>query len=182
MNTAALLQRIGRPATVLVALLLCPATQPSLAADAPAAPIKLAVFDFELEDGSAGASITADQPADDGYMKAVSAEVRRVIEQSGRYQLVDVSRADAEAVRSHTLRKCDGCDAAIAAALGAEQSLTGVVKRITRTEYVVSFRLADAKTGATLAYRETDLRMGANYSWSRGAAQLIKTQLLDAPP
>jgi hypothetical protein len=135
------------------------------------------VFDFELEDGSAGASLVADQ-ADEGYMKSVSAEVRRLIEQSGRYRLVDVSAADAPAVRDHSLRSCNGCDAEIALALGAEQSLIGVVRRITRTEYVVSFQLKDARTGALLAAQESDLRMGANYSWSRGAARLIKDHLL----
>jgi Protein of unknown function (DUF2380) len=167
---------------VLTTLLISLAIAHSLAAaDAPTAPIALAVFDFELEDGSAAAAAAGDPAADDGYMKSVSTEVRRVIEQSGRYRLVDVSRADAQAVKTHSLRKCNGCDAGIAAALGAEQSLTGVVRRITRTEYVVSFRLSDAKTGATLAFKETDLRMGANYSWSRGAARLIKDELLAAP-
>ena len=109
----------------------------------------------------------------------MSTEVRRLIEQSGRYRLVDVSGANAEAVKDHSLRNCNGCDAGIALALGAEQSLIGLVRRITRTEYVVLFRLRDAKTGAVLASQETDLRMGANYAWSRGAARLIKDRLLD---
>jgi hypothetical protein len=166
---------------MVVTVLIGATIPPSPAAEAPPAPIKLAVFDFELEDGSAGASVATDRAADDQHMKSVTAEVRRVIEESRRYQLIDVSGADAEAVKTRSLRNCNGCDAAIAAALGAEQSLTGIVRRITRTEYVVSFRLADAKTGATLAHRETDLRMGANYSWSRGAARLIKSELLDVP-
>jgi len=55
------------------------------------------------------------------------------------------------------------------------------VRRITRTEYAVRFQLSDAQTGAVLANQETDLRMGANYSWSRGAARLIKDRLLDVP-
>jgi hypothetical protein len=162
-------------------VLICSPTPHAVAADAAAASIKLAAFDFELEDGSAGASVAGDHARDDQYMASVSAEVRRLIEQSGRYQLIDVSGADGEAVKTHSLRKCNGCDAEIALALGAEQSLTGIVRRITRTEYVVSFRLADAKTGATLTYKETDLRMGANYSWSRGAAKLIKSELLNIP-
>jgi hypothetical protein len=113
-------------------------------------------------------------------MRVVSAEVRRVIEQSGSYRLVDISGADAEAVRDRSLLTCNGCDAGIALALGAEQSLIGVVKRISRTEYVVGFQLRDASSGALIAAQDTDVRMGANYSWSRGASRLIKDRLLDA--
>jgi len=155
MNARSLLRQTRWLMALLLTVLICSPTPQAVAADASATLIKLAVFDFKLEDGSAGASVEGDRARDDQYMKAVSAEVRRVIEQSGRYQLVDVS--------------------------GAEQSLTGVVRRITRTEYVVSFRLADVKTGATLVQKETDLRMGANYSWSRGAAKLIKAELLNTP-
>jgi len=178
MNAGSLL-RVGASTFLFATLHICAATSHSLAAGADASPTRLAVFDFELEDFSAGASIAGDRDADDTYIKTVSTEVRRLIEQSGRYRLVDVSGANAEAVKDHSLRNCNGCDAGIALALGAEQSLIGVVRRITRTEYVVLFRLRDAKTGAVLASQETDLRMGANYAWSRGAARLIKDRLLD---
>jgi hypothetical protein len=172
--------RIGRYLVTLT-MLVCATTSHSIhAAESP--PTKLAVFDFELEDGSAGASIAGDREIDDGFMKAVSTEVRRTIEHSGRYELVDAGVADAQAVQDRSLRECNGCEAAIAAALGAEQSLFGIVRRITRTEYVVSFHLRDAKTGKVIAHRESDLRMGANYSWSRGAVSLVKTHLLDASP
>ena len=37
----------------------------------------------------------------------------------------------------------------------------------------------DARTGALVSVQQTDLRIGANYSWSRGAAWLVKNRLLD---
>ncbi len=151
----------------------------SFAGQEQGAPTKIAVFDFELEDDSAGAGIAGDRAADAGYMKAVSAEVRHVIEQSGRYHLIDVSGANAEAVRDHSLRACNGCDASIASALGADQSLTGIIRRVSRTEYVVGYQLRDAKSGVLIASQDTGLRMGANYSWSRGASRLIEDRLLD---
>lgn len=164
-------------ATVLATFLLCVAAPCAIAAEG--APLRLAVFDFELEDGSAGASIAGNSAADDAHMRSVSTEVRRVIEKSGRYELIDVSSSDAPAVKTRSLRKCNGCDAVIARDAGAEQSLIGVVRRITRTEFVVSFQLTDAKTGAVLAFHESDLQMGADYSWSRGAMRLIRDRLLD---
>jgi hypothetical protein len=105
--------------------------------------------------------------------------VRRLLVESGRYSLVDVSGADAPDVTAHSLHKCDGCDAAIARKLGADQSFVGTVSRITRTDYAVTFKLRDTRTGAPIAVEQTDLRIGANYSWNRGAAWLIKNRLLE---
>jgi len=117
---------------------------------------------------------------DSEQLKSVTNEARRLIAQSGRYTLVDISSADAPAVKEHRLRKCDGCEAAIALKLGAGQSLIGIVTRISRIEYTVRFQIRDAQTGAVISNKQTDLRMGANYSWSRGAAWLIKNRLLDS--
>jgi hypothetical protein len=63
------------------------ATPHIVAAQAQGAPTDIAVFDFELEDGSAGAGIAGDRAADNGFIKAVSTEVRRVIAQSGAITL-----------------------------------------------------------------------------------------------
>jgi hypothetical protein len=77
------------------------------------------------------------------------------------------------------LRDCDGCDASIAKGLGADQSLVGVVRRVSRTEYVVRFQIRDSKTGAVVSKGDSGLRMGANYSWSRGAVRLVRDRVLD---
>ncbi len=149
-------------------------------AGADPSPIKIAVFDFELDDHSAGAGIAGDKIADSLQLDRAASEARRLIAQSGRYVLVDVSNAADDAVKGHRLRQCDGCDAAIALKLGADQSFVGVVSRISRVEYVVRFEIRDAH-GALLLARQSGLRMGANDSWSRGAADLINNGLLNNP-
>jgi len=146
---------------------------------ATAAPIKLAIFDFELEDFSAGGSSAGETPSDAAQLASITSEVGQLLAQSGRYNLVDVGSADAAAAKAHALRECDGCDAAIARQLGAEQSFVGVVKRVSRTEYTVRFQIRDARTGAVVANEDSGLRMGADYSWNRGTARLIKDRLLE---
>ena len=64
--------------------------------------------------------------------------------------------------------------------LGAEQSFVGVVRRISRTEYTVRFEIRDARTGAVVSAGDSGLRMGADYSWNRGATRLIKDRLLES--
>jgi Protein of unknown function (DUF2380) len=150
-----------------------------LQAAATPTPIKLAIFDFELEDTSAGTASTV--AADTMQLKGVTNDVRALLEQSGHYVPIDGSRADADAARAHNLRDCNDCAAAIARQLGADQSFVGVVRRVSRTEYVVSFQIRDARTGTVISDGDSGLRMGADYSWSRGAVRLIKDRLLDRP-
>jgi len=164
----------------LAVLLVASAAIPS-GAVAGSMPTKIAVFDFELDDRSAGAGIAGDAAADAARLGAVTGEVRRLLAQSGRYVLVDVSKADGAAVRDRYLAQCDGCEAAIARKLGADQSLLGVVTRISRTEYVVRFQIRDAGSGDVILARQSGLHIGADYSWNRGAAALIKDTLLDKP-
>jgi hypothetical protein len=143
------------------------------------APVKIAVFDFELEDFSGGAGLIPESGQDREQLRLATETARRLLTESGRYSLVDVNQADAPEVTAGTLHKCDGCDVPIARKLGADQSLVGIVTRITRTDYAVTFKLRDARTGAPIAVEQTDLRIGANYSWNRGAAWLIKNRLLE---
>jgi hypothetical protein len=155
------------------------AGSPSAQAAATPAPIRLAMFDFELEDTSAGAEAAGQTASDATGLADTTDAVRKLLVQSGRYDLIDVGSASADAAKTHTLHDCGGCEAAIALGLGADQSLVGVVGRVSRTEYTVRFQLREARTGAIIANGDSGLRMGANYSWSRGAMHLVRERLLE---
>jgi hypothetical protein len=162
------------------AALICAALMRAFpaSADEPA-PVKIAVFDFELEDFSAGGPLIGETPEDAAQLKLATDEARQLIGQSGRYSLVDVSSADAAPTKAKSLRDCDGCDAAVAAKLGADESMIGIIKRISRMEFVVDIQVRNARDGATVFNKQTDLRMGANYAWSRGVSWLLKNGLLN---
>ena len=151
----------------------------ALAAAQPG-PIALAVFDFELEDTTAAASGTGPAASDAAHLSEVTNGVRELLGQSGRYHVIDVSGGDAEAVKTHTLRDCGGCEAAIAEKLGADQSLIGVVRRVSRTEYTIGFQVRDVRTGAVVSREDSGLRMGADYSWKRGAVRLVSDRLIES--
>lgn len=138
------------------------------------APIALAVFEFELEDMTA-ASPGASAASDASHLAEVTGAVREALGQSGRYRIVDVGLEAAGG-----LRGCGGCEAAMAKKLGADQSLIGVVRRVSRTEYTLGFQLRDAGTGAVLARGDSGLRLGADYSWKRGAVRLVSDRLIES--
>ncbi|WP_395019311.1 DUF2380 domain-containing protein [Dongia sp.] len=137
---------------LLGALLTC-AVAGTAAAGTPA--VKLAVVTFALDDFSAALSAGSPNPADDAALARVTEEVRKLLQDSGRYEMVTVD--------------------------AAEQTLVGVVKRISRTEYQVHIQLRDTKTGTVLTEADTGLRMGAMDSWNRGAVRLVKDRLLKNP-
>ena len=138
------------PTMVLAAL----AAAEPLRRSAPS-PIKMAVFPFELEDFSAAAAYVPPDDIDREQLRLSTEEARRLIAASGRYQLVDVSAVNDEAAKAGKLRDCDGCEARIAAGLDADQSMIGIVTRITRMEYAVTYKIRDARSGATRR-RRTD--------------------------
>jgi hypothetical protein len=151
----------------------------SLAADPqPAAKVKIAVFDFELEDTSAGGGIIAQDSYDTTYLAESTAKAKSMLEESGRYVAVSTANADLEATKKFGIRNCGNCEAGIALKLGADEAMTGTVTRVNRTEYTLLIRILDAHTGSEISTSYTNLRMGANYAWPRGVKWLMENQVL----
>jgi len=147
---------------------------------APAAPIKIAVFEFELEDLSPAAALLNKTTNRAVTLEQVSSEARRELAESGRYSVIDASKADAKAVTSKSLRNCDGCEAGIARQLGADQSLIGVVRSVTQTDYYVVIQIRDARTGKLIDQQEANFA-GGEEGWPTGVRMLIKHQILIVP-
>jgi hypothetical protein len=139
--------------------------------------VKLAVFDFELDDVSPAASLLGQTTSNEATMEKVSSEARRMLAESGRFILVDVSKIDAEPVRAKSLRNCNGCEDGIALQAGAEQALTGVVKRVTQTDYYVLVQISDAQTGKVINQQDANFAGGPD-GWASGVRMLLKHQVL----
>ncbi len=171
---AALISGVGifAQAVGLAAAVLCSWAGQAAAADAP---IKIAVFPFELEDFSAATS-----PGNNVHLVEATDEAKLQLLRSGRYNVIDTTGADLGAAKEQGLRNCSGCEAAIARKLGADQALIGVVSKISNTEYVIKLQVSDARTGEIVSKFTSDLRMGADYSWSRGVRSVLQNQMLTA--
>jgi hypothetical protein len=86
-----------------------------------------------------------------------------------------VSKADAKQIRDKSLRDRDGCDAAMALQLGAEESLVGVVRSVTMTDYYLQIQITDARTAKVLNQQSANF---AGDRWASGVAALIRHQIL----
>src|ERR1700722_10424203 len=155
---------------------------PATAAAAPpatAAPVTIAVFEFELEDNSPSADLLKQHTTREDSLHKVTAAAREQLAGSGRYAIVVVDAADDKPVKDGTLRNCEGCEAEIARKLGAQQSMIGVVQRATQTDYYIAVVIRDANTGKVLASQDANFA-GSEEGWPTGVRMLIKHQVL--PP
>ncbi len=146
-------------------------------APANPAPIKVAVFTFEFED-LAPAAVLLQKPADTAAtMEKVTNAAREELSHSGRYLPIDASAAGGDAAGGKPLRDCNGCEAELAAKLGAQQSMIGLVRKVTETDYYVVIRMRDANTGKVLDQQEA-LFAGDQSGWATGVRMLIRHQVL----
>jgi hypothetical protein len=130
-----------------------------------------------LDDVSPAAALLGQTTSNEAAMQKVSGEARRMLAESGRYLLIDVSNVEAEPVRAKSLRNCDGCEADIALQAGAEQALIGVVRRVTQTDYYVLVQVRDAQTGKVLNQQDANFAGGPD-GWASGVRMLLKHQVL----
>jgi hypothetical protein len=72
-------------------------------------PIRIAVFDFELEDKSAGGGIIPLDEKDLSYLKQSTEEAKRLLSESGRFEVIDTS-----GVSERNLVSCGRCEGPLA--------------------------------------------------------------------
>lgn len=163
----------------LCAALLCTSMQHATVAGVSSAKkTKIVVFDFELEDKSAGGGIIPPDSHDIRYLSESTDEAKRLLVGAGRYEVVPTDQGDLAAIEQYGVRSCGDCKDKIAQQLGGDQTMVGLITRINRTEYTLLIQITDARTGSIISTSFTSLRMGANYAWPRGVKWLMENQVL----
>ena len=151
---------------------------PMATAEQPAgAPtLKIAVFNFELEDLSAASVLLGLDTTSLSSLEKAGQMARKTLAKSHRYVVIDPNRAKAQ-VTYKAFKDCDGCEIQDAAALGADQSLIGIVRRVSQTDYYVVVLIRDAHTGKVLAEEAANFAGGED-GWASGVRMLIDHQVL----
>jgi len=142
-------------------------------------PMKLAVFDIELDDFTAGGPIAGESPEETARLQRMTALARELLAQSGLFEIVDGSAATDQRVKDHWLRKCNGCDADIARRLGADLSFVCFFRKVSVMEQYLEMRIRDARTGELAHISQTDLRGETDQSWTRALKFLMRYHLVE---
>jgi hypothetical protein len=148
-----------------------------IAAPARADPPKIAVFDFELLDTSLQGEVDGPRADEQDRLAKVGDQLRKQLEESGRFQVLDISAVKA-ALHRNNLQACGGCDVQFAQQLGADLVITGMVQKVSNLILNMNIYLRDVPTGRVVAAMSADLRGNTDESWSRAMSYLIRNRLL----
>ncbi|MDB5759475.1 MAG: hypothetical protein JWM30_2764 [Burkholderia sp.] len=165
--------RIGamRPASCAALLALC--LLPALAGGAPLKTIVL--LDFELVDtGLDHASDAAQRER----LQAISKVLRQEFIDRHFYTVLDNKPAAAliaDLGSRFTLHDCNGCDADIGRALGADRILTGWVQKVSNLILNINIQIRDVQSGSVVLARSVDIRGNTDTSWLRGVRYLTRS-------
>jgi hypothetical protein len=86
---------------------------------------------------------------------------------------------DAQAHAVH-LQACGGCDADLAAKVGARLAITGTVQKVSNLILNMSIYVRDVKSGKVVAAMNADMRGNTDESWLRTVDWLVRNRLLAA--
>ncbi len=147
-----------------------------IAAAAPAAadPRPAAFLGVTLIDSSEGGDL------DDERARIAMVEARLVeaLADSGRYAFLDTAPVAGKAALYENLAQCNGCDARLAAELGAEVAVTGEVQKTSNLILHMSIYLRDADTGALVGGGSADIRGNTDETWRRGVDWILRNRVL----
>jgi len=161
-----------------VVLTLCAFAVPQTESLAGDAKTSVAAFDFELYDTSLEGEVRGENEAEQRRLAAISDQFRRLLVESARYDVLDLSPASREIVAVGRFRGCNRCDVKIARGLGAEVSMTGVVQKVSNLILNINIYVRDVRSGDLLQAMSADIRGNTDRSWERGVSWLVRNRLL----
>ena len=145
-----------------------------------AAPIRTAVFDIEFRDTSLDGQMSGSNPAEQQRLILLSARLREALAESGRYEVLDISPVR-EAALASNLQNCGGCDRKLAAEIGADLAITGMVQKVSNLILNINVYIRDVASGKLMEGHSADIRSNTDESWLRGLNWILKNRLLAEP-
>jgi hypothetical protein len=161
---------------ILVAAILHAVLAVSIASAAE--PARIAVFDFELIDTSLQGEVDGIDPADQARLRMIETELRESLEESGRFELVDIAPAAARIDDAGYLWSCNGCEVGIAKRLDAELALVGWVQKVSNLILNLNVVIRDTGTREQVFAGSVDIRGNTDESWRHGIRYLLENRLL----
>lgn len=150
-------------------------------AGSAAAPLKAAVFPFELIDTSHEGELAGKREDETQRLRQLDQILQARIQESERYETVDLSPI-AELLKEEEgrLHKCNGCAAEFAKKAGADIAISGWVQKVSNLILNVNIEIRDAGTNKVIQVASADIRGNTDESWRRGLEYLLRNRILKA--
>ncbi|MDX2257985.1 MAG: DUF3280 domain-containing protein [Hyphomicrobiaceae bacterium] len=172
--------RLIRSCCAALALLAAPCAAPDSAAAATPTPIPTVVLPLdmqvEMQMGDIGL-VPEPTKAEQARIGLATGELRRLMSETGRYEVLDISAREADIRKAAPFNKCNGCEVEIAKAAGAKLAVTGVVQKASELLLNVSLFVRDVTTGEVIKSMAVSIRQNNDESWLRAIRSLVKNRL-----
>jgi hypothetical protein len=162
-----------RPAAFLAAVLLLAHPLPA-AADAP---VKVAVFDLELYDTSLEGELRGRDPAESARLADLTTLLREAVEARPDTTPVSVAPLHDRLATLPALYSCNGCEAKLAAELGADRAIAGFVYKVSTLILYITVTVRDTASGQLLEKASVSIRGNTDESWRHGMQALLDRYL-----
>ncbi|MGI9491628.1 MAG: DUF3280 domain-containing protein [Geminicoccaceae bacterium] len=147
--------------------------------EATAAPIKLAVFSFEMIDSSIQGEIEGQNSDDLERLSMIEEELKRLLKTSGDYAIIETDAAAQAIQTAGYLHGCNGCEVKIAKDLGANQALIGWVQKVSNLILNLNVGIRDVENGRKIFAASVDIRGNTDESWRHGIRYLVKRRMFN---
>lgn len=138
----------------------------------------IAVFDFELIDGSLEGEINGVKADEQNRLQLLSSQLRDWIDAGDGQDVCDMAPVRAEA-QAANLSAC-GCIPRLAQAVGGDLAILGSVHKVSNLILNIRVDVFDARSNRLLAQLNADIRSNSDNSWKRGLKWLIDHRLTGA--
>lgn len=144
---------------------------------ARAVPPKAAVFDFQLAD----LGIQGPTDADRARLKPLSDQLRSLLKESARYEIVSTDPVKEDVAKGSELRRCNGCAEEYARKLGADVAITGEIQKVSNLILNINVYVKDLRSDKAEQAYSVDIRGDNDVSFDRGIRYLVKNNMPPAP-
>lgn len=159
--------RLFAPAALAAALLALP-----LVATAESA----AVLAVTLIDTSTEGDMNPPRADEAARVEMLERDLAAAFAEQG-WTLVDTAPVAADLAERVNPADCNGCDARLAARLGADVAVTGEVQKVSNLILTINVLVREADSATLIAAGNADIRGNTDQSWRRGLSYVLRNRV-----
>lgn len=152
----------------------------SVAGMAQAAPIKAAVFDFELVDSSQEGELGGVRDDQTKRLKHTQEMVEQALK-GANVELVDIGPAREQLKDQSKIYECLPCVQKAAGTVGADLAVVGHVQKVSNLILNINVQIVNVKTGKMVRGGSADIRGNTDETWEHGTKYLMTRNILKEP-
>lgn len=153
----------------------------ALAPVAALAAQKAIIFPFDLIDQQQqfeiGLMPKGLDPADKRRLEIITAELVKLIKDSGRYEVVDTTSIAKEIDDKSPIYKCNGCEDDLAKKVGADVAFIGTVRKASDVLFTVSIYVRDVANQKVINQGSSEIYGNTDKMWLRAVNYIVDRRL-----